>query len=411
MSLVQQTTCCLRCSCRIGILIFTVACGWANGGSGTNWAYGIDPSTAPRPQVKTETALFAAGCFWSAETDFEKLPGVVTVVAGYSGGRSKNPTYEDYSAGGHREVILVSYDPKRITYSGLVEFLLKHVDPLDRGGTFVDRGTRYAPAIYFADEEEKASARRVIRAIDAMKVFSKLIALPLLPRGEFWPAEEYHQDYHSRNAGSYAKYRSTCGRDEFVWKHWGERANELTLPESFPDQVAPNSQTIAARVDRTGNLESKQDSRPWEQFQKPSVAALRKQLSTLQFRVTQQSYTEAAFKNPYWNQHEPGIYVDIVSGEPLFSSQDKFESGTGWPSFVKPLVADYVEYRDDYTEKQFRIEVRSKRGDSHLGHVFADGPPDRGGLRFCMNSASLKFIPKAKLRQEGYGDFEPLFAE
>ena len=367
----------------------------------------IDPAPKSQQQLQNApTAIFAAGCFWCSEADFEKLPGVLEVVSGYSGGRGKNPTYKNYNSGGHREVIKIAYDPNRITYSGLVEFLIKHVDPLDRGGSFVDRGTRYAAAIYYATEEEKAAAQKVIKAIDQMKVFPKPITLPILPRGEFWPAEDYHQNYGSLNSDAYSKYRGACGRDEFVKKYWGEHANELTLPDSFPNRVAPSTEELTERVQQNNRAPSDSSVRPWEQFQKPSAAALRKKLTALQFRVTQQSFTEMAFKNPYWDHHEAGIYVDVVSGEPLFSSRDKFDSGTGWPSFVRPLVPEYLVFVDDYTDRQFRIEVRSKIGNSHLGHVFSDGPQDRGGLRFCMNSASLRFIPKSKLQDEGYGDFE-----
>jgi peptide methionine sulfoxide reductase msrA/msrB len=348
------------------------------------------------------TAMFAAGCFWSAQTDFEKAPGVIGVEVGYGGGKSRNPTYTTYSSGGHREVILVKYDPTKVTFAGLVEFLLKHVDPVDKGGSFIDRGTKYAPAIYVANEVERAEAQRVIRAFDEMKVYKRPITIPILNRAVFWPAEEYHQDYRLKNPLAYSSYRSTCGRDEFVAKYWGDRANELTLPGAFPDpEKAVDDE--AQPVDRP--------KKRWEEFKKPGLNELRRRLTPAQFRVTQNNETETAFHNAYWNHHSPGIYVDVVSGEPLFASFDKFDSGTGWPSFVKPLRPDSLVYREDRKEAMPRVEVRSKHADSHLGHLFDDGPADRGGMRYCINSCAMRFIPKANLEREGYAEFLPLFQQ
>ena len=146
-------------------------------------------------------------------------------------------------------------------------------------------------------------------------------------------------------------------------------------------------------------------------FKKPSKEELKKKLTELQFDVTQEEGTERPFQNEYWDNHEPGIYVDVVSGEPLFSSTDKFDSGTGWPSFVKPIEVANIVTKKDRRIFMSRIEVRSKHADSHLGHVFEDGPKDRGGLRYCMNSAAMRFIPKAKLAEEGYGKYLSLFDE
>ncbi|MBM4003646.1 MAG: peptide-methionine (R)-S-oxide reductase MsrB [Planctomycetes bacterium] len=359
--------------------------------------------TGESQSVREEaTAMFAAGCFWSAQTDFEKAPGVIGVEVGYAGGKSRNPTYGNYSSGGHREVILVKYDPGKVTFAGLVEFLLKHVDPVDKGGSFIDRGTKYAPAIFVATESERAEAQRVIRAFDEMKIYKKPITLPILQQAEFWPAEEYHQNYRLKNPLAYHSYRSTCGRDEFVAKYWGDRANELTLPGAFPDSEK-NDAGETPSSDRT--------KKRWEDFKKPGLIELRKRLTPAQFRVTQNNGTETAFHNAYWNHHSQGIYVDVVSGEPLFASVDKFDSGTGWPSFVKPLQSENLVYREDRQESMPRVEVRSKHADSHLGHVFDDGPADRGGMRYCINSCALRFIPKANLEREGYGEFLHLFQQ
>jgi methionine-R-sulfoxide reductase len=186
----------------------------------------------------------------------------------------------------------------------------------------------------------------------------------------------------------------------------------LTLPGAFPSQgedSGKRAKGAKASVDPEANEQAKDGAKPWEAFKKPNAAELRKKLTGMQFKVTQDSFTEPAFKNAYWNHHDAGIYVDVVSGEPLFASTDKFDSGTGWPSFVKPLATDYLVYREDRSENTVRMEVRSKFGDSHLGHVFSDGPQDRGGMRYCMNSAALRFVPKAKLEKEGYGAFLPLF--
>lgn len=359
------------------------------------------------------SAVFAGGCFWCVESDFEKVPGVINIVAGYSGGRSKNPTYKNYASGGHREAVFVVYDPTKITYAGLVEYLLKHIDPSDRTGSFVDKGPQYTSAIYFATPEEKSEAQRVVKAIDEMKVLRGRVTVPILPRQAFWPAEEYHQDYHSNNAAKYGSYRATCGRDKFVQRVWGPAANQLLIPGAFPDESAV-SKSIQSVADAkkpltTGESADGKELAAWMKFKKPSDRELRKKLTAIQFEVTQKNGTEIAFRNPFWNEHDEGLYVDVVSGEPLFASTDKFDSGTGWPSFVKPVDPRLIVSKEDRSELPVRTEVRSRIADSHLGHVFNDGPVERGGLRFCINSAALRFIPKRKLESEGYGEFLDLF--
>jgi peptide methionine sulfoxide reductase msrA/msrB len=355
-----------------------------------------------------KTAVFAGGCFWSLESDFAKLPGVVDIVVGYSGGRSKNPTYATYASKGHREVALIAYDPLRITYRGLVEYFIKHIDPTDRSGSFIDRGRQYSAAIYFADKEEQQAAKEVIQAIDRAKVFRKPISVPIVPRVEFWPAEIYHQDYHLQHHDSYQQYRASCGRDSFIFQHWGQEANRLSLPGSIPSEEKKESndrdeQSQTESADGS-NSESSDETinKPWEKFRKPSATELKKRLTKIQMRVTQGEHTETPFLNEFWNHHDDGIYVDVVSGEPLFASSHKFDSGTGWPSFVRPINNNYLVYQDDYSQLPVRTEVRSKYGDSHLGHLFTDGPANRGGLRYCINSAALRFIPLSKMKDEGY---------
>lgn len=332
------------------------------------------------------TAMFAGGCFWCVEADFEKLSGIAKVESGYAGGTTEHPTYEDYAQGGHREVVLVTYDPAKTTYRSLVEHIIFYSDPTDAGGSFHDRGVQYAPAIYFETEEEKGIAEAVIRAVLAEKVYEKPLAIAVLPRVPFWPAEEYHQDYAKKNPLRYRFYRSGSGRDAFIEKHIQGQASL---------DAALSSETPASGGDGA--------------FVKPSKESLKQTLTPIQYEVTQEEGTEPPFKNAYDKNDEAGIYVDIVSGEPLYSSLDKYDSGTGWPSFVKPISPSAVTLREDRGFFSTRTEVRSRLADSHLGHVFDDGPEDRGGKRYCMNSAALHFIPKADLEANGYGDYVKLF--
>jgi len=331
------------------------------------------PARVIDPATPKKTALLAGGCFWCTEADFEKLPGVLTVVSAYAGGTTPNPTYQDYAAGGYREVVEVMYNPTQVTYAQLVEYVIKHSDPTDADGSFYDRGKQYAPAIYYENDSELAGAQQVVRHLNELNAYSLPINIAIIHRVKFYPAEEYHQDYYRKNPLRYQYYRHASGRDAFIQKHWGNNTG-----------VSPLNVTS------------------WQSFQKPSAKELRAKLTPLVYSVTQEEGTEPAFKNEFNDNKREGIYVDVVSGEPLYSSKDKFDSGTGWPSFVQPITPESVVLKSEGQFFWSRTEVRSRFADSHLGHVFDDGPIARGGKRYCMNSAALRFIPKENMKEQGY---------
>ncbi len=336
-----------------------------------------------------KTTLVAGGCFWCVEADLEKLEGVQGVVSGYAEGTTPNPTYKNYEAGGHREVVEVTYDAKRVSFREIAIYAIKHMDPTDAEGSFYDRGRSYAPALYYENSEEKDQLEKLIAVLNEKGPYEKPLALLILPRPTFYPAEDYHQDYYKGTLSQlkYQYYRQASGRDDFIKKHWGTDTGP-TLPFD--------------------NLKETSINKPmnnWNNYVKPSEEILKTTLDPLAFKVTQDEGTERAGTHPYDKNYEPGIYVDILSGEPLFSSRDKFDSGTGWPSFVKPIESGAVAELEDRRLFTTRTEIRSKIADNHLGHVFSDGPKDRGGMRYCMNGVALRFVPKSEMEKEGYGEW------
>lgn len=305
-----------------------------------------------------KTIYLAGGCFWGVEAYMENIYGVADAVNGYANGKTPNPTYEEVSFQntGHAETVKVTYDPQRLPLENLLDYFLKVIDPtaINRQGN--DRGDQYRSGIYYTDDEDRdLIVNKLSREQDK---YMEKIVVEVEKLSNFYEAEDYHQDYLKKNPGGY------CHIDL-------SKSKDIVIDES--------------------------------KYPKPSDEKLRAKLSDLEYKVTQDGDTEGAFTNRYWDNEEKGIYVDVATGEPLFSSNDKYDSGCSWPSFTKPIAKEVVTYKTDDSYNMVRTEVRSRSGDSHLGHVFEDGPKESGGLRFCINSAAIKFIPKDHMEEMGYG--------
>jgi len=313
-----------------------------------------------------EVATFAGGCFWCMVKPFDEQPGIIKVVSGYTGGHKENPTYKEVCSEttGHYEAVQITFDPEVFPYEKLLELYWPQIDPTDAGGQFADRGDSYRTAIFYHNEHQKTLAEESKQQLEASGRFSEPIATQILPAKPFYEAEEYHQGYYKKNKFRYAMYRRGSGRDRFIKENWKDFGRDEQLKTT---------------------------------------------LTPIQYEVTQNDATEPPFRNEFWDHTEDGIYVDIVSGEPLFSSTDKYDAGCGWPSFTKAINKDEVKENMDVSHNMVRTEVRSKTANSHLGHLFDDGPQDAGGLRYCINSAALRFVPKEDLEKEGYGEYAVLF--
>ncbi|SEQ28103.1 peptide methionine sulfoxide reductase msrA/msrB [Virgibacillus subterraneus] len=315
---------------------------------------------------QNEFATFAGGCFWCMVEPFDQRPGIINVVSGYTGGNTENPTYEQVCSNttGHVEAVQITFNPEIMSYEELVNTFWQQINPTDAGGQFNDRGESYQTAIFYHNEKQKKIAEQSKQKLDQSGKFSKPVITPIIPAKTFYEAEVEHQDYYKKNSFHYKLYKKGSGREDFIKSNWKLKTDKVKLKE---------------------------------------------QLSPIQYSVTQENATERPFDNAYWDNEEEGIYVDVVSGEVLFSSHDKFDAACGWPSFTKPVDPHQLNEETDTSHGMIRTEVRSKNADSHLGHLFDDGPNDKGGMRYCMNSAAMRFIPKDEMEGKGYSNYLYLF--
>lgn len=302
----------------------------------------------------------AGGCFWGLEEYFSRIPGVEQTTVGYANGQVETTNYQLIKETDHAETVQVIYDPDKITLRAILLYYFRVIDPLSVNKQGNDRGRQYRTGVYYTDEGDREVIAQVFA--EEEKQLGAKIAVELEPLRHYILAEDYHQDYLKKNPGGYCHIDVTDAEQPLI------------------DPAA---------------------------YQKPDQEILKAKLTAEQYQVTQESATERPFHNAYDQTFEEGIYVDITTGEPLFFAKDKFASGCGWPSFSRPIAKDVIHYYQDQSHGMERIEVRSRSGNAHLGHVFTDGPKDQGGLRYCINSASLRFISKEEMEEEGYGYLLP----
>jgi len=320
-------------------------------------------------------AYFAGGCFWCMEWPLEALDGVKWVISWYMWWTRQDARYEIVSQGTtkHRETVEVSYDPALVTYQELLDTYRRQIDPTDSGGQFADRWEHYRTAIYYSDPQQQATATAAKQKLQDSGKFDQPIAVEILPVSPFYPAEEYHQDYYKKNSNQYDRYKKWSWREDYIDETW---TNE--------------SSTYSAII-------------PWQQRPPKDIS----QLTDIQRKILFDWGTEPPFDNPYRDNKEAGIYVDVIDGTPLFSSLDKFDSGTWRPSFTKPISQSWVWSQPDMRLGMMRTEITSSSSSWHLWHVFDDGP--NGWDRYCINSAALEFIPATQLEARGYGEYMNLF--
>jgi peptide methionine sulfoxide reductase msrA/msrB len=351
------------------------------------------PLTQKEDSGQRELITLAGGCFWCTESYLQETSGVIDVVSGYAGGSEEEASYLKVSGGDtdHREAVQVTFDPKQISLTEILHAFWQTINPTDAGGQFADRGTQYTTAIYYHSDEQKAVVEKSKADLDASGLLEGPVATKILPFTTFYPAEDYHQDYYKKSEERYERYKKASGREDFIEENWARD----DAREYFEELEKEN-------MNRSPN-----EPRGDYEYTDEEIEAMLKDLDPLAYHVVAENGTESPFKNAYWDNKAAGIYVDIVTGKPLFSSTHKYDSGTGWPSFWRTIDDESVTLHEDNSLSTTRTEVRSTSG--HVGHVFNDGPEEEGGRRFCTNSASLKFIPKEEMKEKGYGEYLNLF--
>jgi peptide methionine sulfoxide reductase msrA/msrB len=335
-----------------------------------------------------ETITLAGGCFWCIEAYFQNVEGVVSAISGYAGGEEDDANYLKVAAGDtkHREAVQVIYDPKKITTREVIEDFWTQIDPTQKDGQFADKGTQYTTAIYYHDDAQKMIAEESKKSLEESGLIEGEVATEILPFTTFFIAEEYHQDYYQKATDHYEAYKKASGRAGFIEDTWARDAAKKYFEEQ----------------------KSKGNAKGDYEYTEEEIAELLKNLDPLEYHVIAEDGTEQPFANAYWDNKADGIYVDKLTGEPLFSSTHKYDSGTGWPSFWRTIDDDSVTLKDD-NSIAFMPRTEIENNGAHIGHVFEDGPKDKGGQRFCTNSASLLFIPKEEMEEKGYGKYLNLF--